>query len=47
MAVYEHTYRPYAGEVTPLWSRFLILPRHALQGVFQSKFFIAFFVAKL
>jgi ABC-2 type transport system permease protein len=47
MAVYEHTYRPYAGEVTPLWSRFLIIPRHALQGVFQSKFFIAFFIACL
>ncbi|HEV2912901.1 MAG TPA: hypothetical protein VGX92_06260 [Pyrinomonadaceae bacterium] len=47
MAVYEHTYRPYTGEVTPLWSRFLIIPRHALQSVFQSKFFIAFFVACL
>ncbi|HEX8143014.1 MAG TPA: ABC transporter permease [Pyrinomonadaceae bacterium] len=47
MAVYEHTYRPYAGEVTPLWSRFLVIPRHALQSVFQSKFFLAFFVACL
>ncbi|HYY57731.1 MAG TPA: ABC transporter permease [Pyrinomonadaceae bacterium] len=47
MAVYEHTYRPYAGEVTPTWSRFLIIPRHALQSVFQSKFFIAFFIACL
>jgi ABC-2 type transport system permease protein len=47
MAVYEHTYRPYAGDVTPLWSRFLIIPRHAFKGVFQSKFFVAFFVACL
>jgi ABC-2 type transport system permease protein len=47
MAVYEHTYRPYAGEVTPHWSRFLIIPRHALKGVFQSKLFLSFFVACL
>jgi ABC-2 type transport system permease protein len=47
MAVYEHTYRPYAGEVTPLWSRFLIIPRHAFKSVFQSKLFTAFFVACL
>jgi ABC-2 type transport system permease protein len=41
MAVYEHKYRPYQGPMTPSWSRFLILPRYAYQGVFQSKFFIA------
>ncbi len=45
MAVYEHTYKRYAGEVTPAWSRFLIIPRHAYRGVFQSKIFVAFFVA--
>lgn len=44
MAVYEHTYKRYAGEVTPPWSRFLIIPRHAFRGVFQSKLFVAFFV---
>jgi ABC-2 type transport system permease protein len=43
MAVYEHHYKPYSGPLTPLWSRFLILPRYAYQAVFQSKFFIAFF----
>lgn len=47
MAVYEHTYKPYTGEVTPLWSRFLVIPRHALKSVFQSKLFLAFFVASL
>lgn len=47
MAVYEHTYRPYTGEVTPHWSRFLIIPRHAFKSVFQSKLFLAFFVACL
>ena len=29
MAVYEHTYKPYAGPLTPRWSRFLVIPRHA------------------
>lgn len=45
MAVYEHTYKRYASELTPTWSRFLIIPRHAFRGVFQSKLFVAFFVA--
>jgi len=47
LAVYEHTYRPYTGEVTPLWSRFLVIPRHAFKSVFQSKLFLGFFVACL
>jgi len=43
MAVYEHGYKPYAGSLTPEWSRFLILPRHASRDVFRSKLFVAFF----
>jgi ABC-2 type transport system permease protein len=43
MAVYEHTYKPYAGTITPLWSRFLVIPRHIFGAVFQSKLFIGFF----
>ena len=43
MAVYEHTYRNYTGRLTPEWSRFLIIPRHAFRDVFQSKLFTAFF----
>ncbi|HEY0097523.1 MAG TPA: ABC transporter permease subunit [Pyrinomonadaceae bacterium] len=43
MAVYEHGYKPYTGGLTPEWSRFLIIPRHAYRDVFRSKFFIAFF----
>jgi len=43
MAVYEHTYRNYSGKLTPEWSRFLIIPRHAFRDVFKSKLFIAFF----
>jgi ABC-2 type transport system permease protein len=43
MAVYEHGYKPYTGVLTPDWSRFLIIPRHAYRDVFRSKIFIAFF----
>ena len=43
MAVYEHTYRNYSGKLTPEWSRFLIIPRHAFRDVFKSKLFTAFF----
>lgn len=44
MAVYEQTYKRYAGNLTPEWSRFLIIPRHAYRAVFSSKLFTAFFV---
>lgn len=44
MAVYEQTYKPYAGKLTPEWSRFLIIPRHAFESIFSSKLFTAFFV---
>src|SRR5262245_66404379 len=44
MAVYEHTYKPYEGKLTPAWSRFLILPRYAYQDLFKYKLFTALFV---
>ena len=44
MAVYEQTYKRYAGKLTPEWSRFLIIPRHAYRAVFNYKLFTAFFV---
>ncbi|HXQ71565.1 MAG TPA: hypothetical protein VN844_13810 [Pyrinomonadaceae bacterium] len=44
MAVYEQTYKRYAGPLTPDWKRFLIIPRHAYRAVFSSKLFVAFFV---
>ncbi len=43
MAVYEQTYKRYTGAMTPEWSRFLIIPRHAYRAVFSSKLFTAFF----
>ena len=44
MAVHEHTYKQYLGRLTPEWTRFLVIPRHAFQDVFKSKLFTAFFV---
>ena len=44
MAVYEQTYKQYAGKLTPEWSRFLIIPRHAFRDVFKSKLFTALFI---
>src|SRR5688572_32102907 len=44
MAVYELTYKQYLGKLTPEWSRFLVVPRHALRDVFKSKLFTAFYV---
>lgn len=43
MAVYEQSYKRYAGPLTPEWSRFLIIPRHAYRTVFASKLFIGFY----
>ncbi len=43
MAVYDHSYKNYTGLLTPEWSRFLVIPRHAFRDVFKSKLFIAFF----
>ena len=43
MAVYDHSYKNYSGALTPEWSRFLIIPRHAFRDVFKSKLFTAFF----
>jgi ABC-2 type transport system permease protein len=43
MAVYERNYGRYQGELTPPWSRFLILPRYAARDVFDSRLFVAFY----
>src|SRR5207302_1319550 len=43
MAVFERTYKPYAGALSPEWSRFLIIPRHAVRDIFRSKLFTAFY----
>lgn len=42
MAVYERTYRPYEGELSPDWSRFLILPRYAYQHLLRSRLLVVY-----
>ena len=44
MAVYEHLYGAYEGEMHSAWSRFLVIPRYALREVFKSKVFTAIFI---
>ena len=44
MAIYRRNYKPYAGAMTPEWSRFLVLFRYSRQNLFRSKFMTAFFV---
>ena len=43
MAVLERSYKRFEGALSPEWSRFLIIPRHAFRDVFHSKLFTAFF----
>jgi ABC-2 type transport system permease protein len=43
MAVYKRAYRGYSGEITPTWSRFLVLYRFSRRTLFRSKVQTAFF----
>ena len=45
MAVYKKTYRPYEGELTSSWSRFLVIPRYAFADLHRSRFLSTFFIA--
>ncbi len=47
MAVYEHTYHRYDGELTPEPSRILAFPRYAYEETLKSKLFVAFLVVCL
>ena len=44
MAVLERSYKRFQGTLSPEWSRFLIIPRHAYRDVFRSKLFTGVFV---
>ena len=39
MSVYKRSFQRYQGPPTPLWSRFLILPRYAYEQILRSRFF--------
>jgi ABC-2 type transport system permease protein len=45
MAVYKKTYRPYDGDMTPSWSRFLVIPRYAFEELHGKRFLTIFFIA--
>jgi ABC-2 type transport system permease protein len=45
MAVYKKTYRPYDGELTAGWSRFLVIPRYAFEELHGKRFLTIFFLA--
>ena len=44
MAVYRRNYKPYAGRLTPEWSRCLVLFRYSRRNLFRSKFLTGLFV---
>jgi ABC-2 type transport system permease protein len=44
MAVYKRTYRRYSGELTPTWSRFLILARYSRKNLLRSRLLTGFYV---
>ena len=47
MAVYKRRYAPYAGSVTPEWSRFFVLTRFAFAELFKSRFFVLLLILSL
>jgi len=47
MAVYKRRYNSYVGSLTPEWSRFYVLTRHALADLFKSRVFDLLFVLAL
>lgn len=44
MAVYKRSYRRYRGELTPVWSRFLIVYRYSRQALLRSRLLTGFYV---
>jgi ABC-type transport system involved in multi-copper enzyme maturation permease subunit len=47
MSVYKHSYRAYTGEITPLWSRVIVLARYAFAEAWSSKITVALFTLSL
>jgi ABC-2 type transport system permease protein len=44
VAVHRRVYQPLAVGLTPAWSRFLVLPRHAWRSLAGSRLLVGFFV---
>jgi ABC-type transport system involved in multi-copper enzyme maturation permease subunit len=47
MAVYKRRYNPFAGSLTPEWSRFFVLTRYAFADLFKSRFFVLLLILSL
>src|SRR4051812_26628772 len=47
MAVYKRTYTAYEGELTPEWSRFMVIPRSTYAKFGQSKLLMILRMASL
>jgi ABC-2 type transport system permease protein len=47
MAVYKRKYNPYAGALTPEWSRFFVLTRYAFADLFKSRAFVLLLILAL
>lgn len=45
MSVYEHTYQPYTGNITPAGSRFLVITRYAFRDILKARITTALFLA--
>jgi ABC-type transport system involved in multi-copper enzyme maturation permease subunit len=43
MSIYKHNYRSYAGRLTPVWSRVLVLARYGFSEAWSSKITVALF----
>jgi len=43
VAVYERTWKPYSGALTPVRSRFLVVTKYAIADAFASRLFTAFY----
>jgi ABC-type transport system involved in multi-copper enzyme maturation permease subunit len=44
MAVYKHNYTAYAGTVTPVWTRVVVLARYAFEEAWSSKITVGLFI---
>jgi ABC-type transport system involved in multi-copper enzyme maturation permease subunit len=47
MSVYKHSYRAYQGELTPLWTRVLVLARYAFAEAWSSKISVALYTLSI
>ena len=44
MAIFERSYHAFTGNLTPVWSRFLVPARYGLHDAFSSRLFNIFFL---